>query len=157
MRKNVSISLSTEQEFAKNVMKAAEGAKSNVGQQVQPCFVFLDMYQGKVFSAPYFAPFSRIDRRFMVVLQEMMPLQYIYTMALEQDIKNSVTSRKTSELLHNRCYQVWKSTHKHIQKVWVILFVFVFFLAMTLCLIWYLCPTGSVCQKKWDWQVAKRV
>lgn len=39
----------------------------------------------------------------------MMPLQYIYTMALEQDIKNSVTSRKTSELLQNRCYQVWMS------------------------------------------------
>lgn len=35
-----------------------------------------------------------------------MPLQYIYTMALEQDIKNSVTSRKTAELLQNRCYQV---------------------------------------------------
>lgn len=39
----------------------------------------------------------------------MMPLQYIYTMALEQDIKNSVTARKTSELLQNRCYQVWMS------------------------------------------------
>ena len=42
----------------------------------------------------------------------MMPLQYIYTMALEQDIKNSVTSRKTSELLQNRCYQVQVPTSK---------------------------------------------
>lgn len=39
----------------------------------------------------------------------MMPLQYIYTMALEQDIKNSVTSKKTAELLQNRCYQVLMS------------------------------------------------
>lgn len=39
-----------------------------------------------------------------------MPLQYIYTMALEQDIKNSVTSKKTAELLQNRCYQVLMST-----------------------------------------------
>lgn len=51
----------------------------------------------------------------------MMPLRYIYTMALEQDIKNSVTSRKTAELLQNRCYQVWKSTHTYwivINRLW---------------------------------------
>lgn len=47
-----------------------------------------------------------IVKKKMFVLQEMMPLQYLYTMALEQDIKNSVASRKTSELLQNRCYQV---------------------------------------------------
>lgn len=47
-------------------------------------------------------------------LQEMMPLQYLYTMALEQDIKNSLTSRKTSELIQARCYQVW--IHSYIQK-----------------------------------------
>lgn len=39
-------------------------------------------------------------------VQEMMPLQHIYTMALEQDIKNSMTSRRTYELLQSRCYQV---------------------------------------------------
>lgn len=69
-----------EQEFAKNVMKTAEGAKANVGQQ------------------------------------EMMPLQYIYTMALEQDIKNSLTSRKTSELIHNRCYQALAAKKNEIDK-----------------------------------------
>ncbi|XP_032394433.1 GEM-interacting protein isoform X2 [Etheostoma spectabile] len=72
--------ISLEQEFAKNVMKAAEGAKVVVGQQ------------------------------------EMMPLQYIYTMALEQDIKNSVTSRKTSEVLQNRCYQALAAKKNEIDK-----------------------------------------
>ncbi|XP_070704365.1 GEM-interacting protein [Pempheris klunzingeri] len=72
--------ISLEQEFAKNVMKTAEGAKANVAQQ------------------------------------EMMPLQYIYTMALEQDIKNSVTSRKTSELLQNRCYQALAAKRNEIDK-----------------------------------------
>ncbi|XP_037649187.1 GEM-interacting protein [Sebastes umbrosus] len=72
--------ISLEQEFAKNVIKTAEGAKANVGQQ------------------------------------EMMPLQYIYTMALEQDIKNSVTSRKTSELLQSRCYQALAAKKNEIDK-----------------------------------------
>ncbi|XP_029946349.1 GEM-interacting protein isoform X2 [Salarias fasciatus] len=72
--------ISLEQEFAKNVMKTAEGAKPNVAQQ------------------------------------EMMPLHYIYTMALEQDIKNSVTSRKTSELLQNRCYQALSAKRNEIDK-----------------------------------------
>ncbi|XP_011602360.2 GEM-interacting protein isoform X2 [Takifugu rubripes] len=72
--------ISLEQEFAKNVIKTAEGAKTNVGHQ------------------------------------EMMPLQYIYTMALEQDIKNSVTSKKTAELLQNRCYQALVSKKNEIDK-----------------------------------------
>ncbi|XP_058510273.1 GEM-interacting protein isoform X2 [Solea solea] len=72
--------ISLEQEFAKNVMKTAEGAKASVAQQ------------------------------------EMMPLQYIYTMALEQDIKNSVTSRKTSELLQHRCYQALTAKRNEIDK-----------------------------------------
>ncbi|XP_034395466.1 GEM-interacting protein isoform X2 [Cyclopterus lumpus] len=72
--------ISLEQEFAKNVIKTAEGAKVNVGQQ------------------------------------EMMPLQYIYTMALEQDIKNSLTSRKTSELLQNRCHQALAAKKNEIDK-----------------------------------------
>ncbi|CAJ1075257.1 GEM-interacting protein-like [Xyrichtys novacula] len=72
--------ISLEQEFAKNVIKTAEGAKINVAQQ------------------------------------EMMPLKYIYTMALEQDIKNSVTSKKTSELLQNRCYQALTCKRNEIEK-----------------------------------------
>ncbi|XP_054463952.1 GEM-interacting protein [Anoplopoma fimbria] len=69
-----------EQEFSKNVIKTAEGAKANVGQQ------------------------------------EMMPLQYIYTMALEQDIKNSVASRKTSEQIHHRCHQALAAKKNEIDK-----------------------------------------
>ncbi|XP_028268818.1 GEM-interacting protein isoform X2 [Parambassis ranga] len=72
--------ISLEQEFAKNVMKTAEGARATVA------------------------------------LQEMMPLQYIYTMALEQDIKNSVTSRRTSELIQNRCYQSLAAKRNEIDK-----------------------------------------
>lgn len=53
-----------------------------------------------------FATRRKVERVAVLRLQEMMPLQYLYTMALEQDIKNSVASRKTSELLQNRCYQV---------------------------------------------------
>lgn len=49
---------------------------------------------------------NKLKMLLLCVLQEMMPLQYLYTMALEQDIKNSVASRKTSELVQNRCYQV---------------------------------------------------
>ncbi|XP_017280918.1 GEM-interacting protein isoform X2 [Kryptolebias marmoratus] len=51
-----------------------------------------------------------------VAQQEMMPLQYIYTMALEQDIKNSVTSRRTYELLQNRCYQALAAKRNEIDK-----------------------------------------
>ncbi|XP_026207638.1 GEM-interacting protein isoform X2 [Anabas testudineus] len=51
-----------------------------------------------------------------VTQQEMMPLQYIYTMALEQDIKNSMTSKKTSELIHNRCYQALAAKRNEIDK-----------------------------------------
>uniref|UniRef100_A0A3P9LMA8 GEM interacting protein n=1 Tax=Oryzias latipes TaxID=8090 RepID=A0A3P9LMA8_ORYLA len=72
--------ISLEQEFAKNVIKTAEGAKTNVWQQ------------------------------------EMMPLQYIYNMALEQDIKNSLTSRKTCELLQTRCYQALAAKRNEIDK-----------------------------------------
>ncbi|KAF3700052.1 GEM-interacting protein [Channa argus] len=47
---------------------------------------------------------------------ERMPLQYIYTMALEQDIKNSVTSRKTFETIHSRCYQALAAKRNEIDK-----------------------------------------
>ncbi|KAM3598314.1 uncharacterized protein V6R79_016598 [Siganus canaliculatus] len=48
--------------------------------------------------------------------QEMMPLQYIYTMALEQDIKNCVASKKTAELLQHRCYQALAAKKNEIDK-----------------------------------------
>ncbi|XP_062388874.1 GEM-interacting protein isoform X2 [Sardina pilchardus] len=69
-----------EQEFAKNIMRAAEAAKSSVSQQ------------------------------------EMMPLQYIYTMVLEQDAKNGSNAKHTAELLHQRCYQALASKRNEIDK-----------------------------------------
>ncbi|XP_047427072.1 GEM-interacting protein [Mugil cephalus] len=51
-----------------------------------------------------------------VTQQEMMPLQYIYTMALEQDIKNSMTSKRTSELIQSRCYQALAAKRNEIDK-----------------------------------------
>uniref|UniRef100_A0A3B3ZRS1 Uncharacterized protein n=1 Tax=Periophthalmus magnuspinnatus TaxID=409849 RepID=A0A3B3ZRS1_9GOBI len=68
------------QEFAKNVIKAAEGARTTVAQQ------------------------------------EMMPLQYIFTMAFEQDIKNSLTARKMSDLIQHRCYQALSAKKNEIDK-----------------------------------------
>ncbi|KAM6957138.1 GEM-interacting protein [Aplochiton taeniatus] len=72
--------ISLEQEFSKNMSKAAEAAKTCVTQQ------------------------------------EMMPLQYIYTMALEQDVKNSASSRQTLELLQQRCYQGLAAKRNEIDK-----------------------------------------
>ncbi|XP_031431662.1 GEM-interacting protein isoform X2 [Clupea harengus] len=72
--------ISYEQEFAKNIMRAAETAKSSVSQQ------------------------------------DMMPLQYIYTMALEQDAKNSSNAKHTAELLHQRCYQALACKRNEIDR-----------------------------------------
>uniref|UniRef100_A0A8B9H2K8 GEM interacting protein n=1 Tax=Astyanax mexicanus TaxID=7994 RepID=A0A8B9H2K8_ASTMX len=72
--------ISLEQEYAKNITKAAETAKSCVTQQ------------------------------------DMMPLQYIYTMAMEQDIKTSATAKHTTELLHQRCYQALSAKRNEIDK-----------------------------------------
>ncbi|KAM4597977.1 GEM-interacting protein isoform 2-T2 [Polymixia lowei] len=72
--------ISLEQEFAKNIMKAADGARACVTQQ------------------------------------DMMPLQYIYTMALEQEIKNSVASKHTAELVQQRCYQALAAKKNEIDK-----------------------------------------
>ncbi|XP_046894302.1 GEM-interacting protein isoform X1 [Hypomesus transpacificus] len=69
-----------EQEFAKNILKVAEAAKSCVSQQ------------------------------------DMMPLQYIYTMALEQDVKNSNCARHTADLLQQRCYQALVAKKNEIDK-----------------------------------------
>ncbi|KAJ7992092.1 hypothetical protein DPEC_G00274970 [Dallia pectoralis] len=72
--------MTLEQEFAKNIMKAAETAKSCMAQQ------------------------------------DMMPLQYIYTMALEHDVKTSQTTKHTSDLLHQRCYQALTAKKNEIDK-----------------------------------------
>ncbi|KAG7460288.1 hypothetical protein MATL_G00219790 [Megalops atlanticus] len=72
--------LNLEQEFAKNIMKAAETAKSCVAQQ------------------------------------DLMPLQYIYTMALEHDVKNSAAARQTGEMLQQRCYQALAAKRNEIDK-----------------------------------------
>ncbi|KAJ8251364.1 hypothetical protein GJAV_G00220560 [Gymnothorax javanicus] len=71
---------SLEQEFAKNIMKAAETARSSVAQQ------------------------------------ELMPLQYIYTMALEHDVKSCTSSKQTGELLQQRCYQALAAKRNEIDK-----------------------------------------
>ncbi|XP_072531357.1 GEM-interacting protein isoform X1 [Salminus brasiliensis] len=72
--------ISLEQEFAKNIMKAADTAKSCVSQQ------------------------------------DLMPLQYIYTMALEQDIKTSTSAKQTTEVLQQRCYQALSAKRNEIDK-----------------------------------------
>ncbi|XP_023677659.2 GEM-interacting protein isoform X1 [Paramormyrops kingsleyae] len=71
---------SLEQEFAKNVTKAAEAAKSCVSQQ------------------------------------DSMPLQYIYIMVMERDMKNSQEAKKTGEMLHQRCYQALAAKKNEIDK-----------------------------------------
>ncbi|XP_061605174.1 GEM-interacting protein isoform X3 [Phyllopteryx taeniolatus] len=48
--------------------------------------------------------------------QETMPLQYIYTMALEQDLKNSSSSKKTLDLVQKRCYQALAAKRNEIDK-----------------------------------------
>ncbi|XP_047664053.1 GEM-interacting protein isoform X1 [Tachysurus fulvidraco] len=69
-----------EQEYAKNIMKAAETTKSCIAQQ------------------------------------ELMPLQSIYTMALEQDMKSSSSAKHTTELLYQRCYQALSAKRNEIDK-----------------------------------------
>ncbi|XP_051572566.1 GEM-interacting protein-like isoform X1 [Myxocyprinus asiaticus] len=51
-----------------------------------------------------------------VAQQEMMPLQYIYTLALEHDIKSSTTAKQTAELLQQRCYQALSAKKNEIDK-----------------------------------------
>ncbi|XP_030645589.1 GEM-interacting protein [Chanos chanos] len=69
-----------EQEFAKNIIKAAETAKT------------------------------------CVVQQDMMPLQYIYTMVLEHDVKTSTVTKHTGELVLQRCYQALSAKRNEIDK-----------------------------------------
>ncbi|KAM9494040.1 GEM-interacting protein [Clarias gariepinus] len=72
--------ISLEQEFAKNIMKAAETTKSSIAQQ------------------------------------DLMPLQTIYSMVLEQDMKSSSTAKHTTELLQQRCYQALSAKRNEIDK-----------------------------------------
>ncbi|MCI4391825.1 hypothetical protein PGIGA_G00138950 [Pangasianodon gigas] len=72
--------ISLEQEFAKNIMKAAETTKSCIAQQ------------------------------------DLMPLQSIYSMVLEQDIKSSTSAKQTTELLQQRCYQALSAKRNEIDK-----------------------------------------
>ncbi len=48
--------------------------------------------------------------------QDMMPLQNIYTQALEHDIKSSTSAKQTAELIQQRCYQV---LHPSIQTIFI--------------------------------------
>ncbi|KAK3532607.1 hypothetical protein QTP86_026220 [Hemibagrus guttatus] len=72
--------ISLEQEFAKNIMKAAETTKSCIAQQ------------------------------------DLMPLHSIYSMALEQDMRSSSSSKHTTELLNQRCYQALSAKRNEIDK-----------------------------------------
>uniref|UniRef100_A0A3B3ZRL6 Uncharacterized protein n=1 Tax=Periophthalmus magnuspinnatus TaxID=409849 RepID=A0A3B3ZRL6_9GOBI len=59
---------------------------------------------------------DRINCHMICHLKEMMPLQYIFTMAFEQDIKNSLTARKMSDLIQHRCYQALSAKKNEIDK-----------------------------------------
>ncbi|XP_028842437.1 GEM-interacting protein isoform X2 [Denticeps clupeoides] len=72
--------INLEQEFAKNITKAAETARSCVSQQ------------------------------------ELMPLQAIYSKALELDLKNSSNAKHTAEMLQVRCYQALVAKRNEIDK-----------------------------------------
>ncbi|KAG7258467.1 hypothetical protein CRUP_015484, partial [Coryphaenoides rupestris] len=54
--------------------------------------------------------------RACVTQQEIMPMQHIYNMALEQDIKNSLSSRQTSDLIQHRCHQALASKRSEVDK-----------------------------------------
>ncbi|XP_060798527.1 GEM-interacting protein isoform X2 [Neoarius graeffei] len=72
--------ISLEQEYAKNIMKAAETTKSCIAQQ------------------------------------DLMPLQSIYSMVLEQDVRSSSSAKHTTELLQQRCYQALSAKRNEIDK-----------------------------------------
>ncbi|KAF7690962.1 GEM-interacting protein [Silurus meridionalis] len=72
--------INLEQEFAKNILKAAETTKSCIAQQ------------------------------------DLMPLQSIYSMVLEQDMRSSTSAKHTTELLYLRCYQALSAKRNEIDK-----------------------------------------
>ncbi|XP_026116780.1 GEM-interacting protein-like [Carassius auratus] len=51
-----------------------------------------------------------------VAQQDMMPLQNIYTQALEHDIKSSTSAKQTAELIQQRCYQALSAKRNEIDK-----------------------------------------
>ncbi|XP_067277837.1 GEM-interacting protein [Pseudorasbora parva] len=51
-----------------------------------------------------------------VAQQDMMPLQYIYTLALEHDLKSSTSAKHTAELIQQRCYQALSAKKNEIDK-----------------------------------------
>ncbi|XP_052407973.1 GEM-interacting protein-like [Carassius gibelio] len=48
--------------------------------------------------------------------QDMMPLQNIYTLALEHDLKSSTSAKQTAELIQQRCYQALSAKRNEIDK-----------------------------------------
>ncbi|XP_073713066.1 GEM-interacting protein isoform X2 [Misgurnus anguillicaudatus] len=48
--------------------------------------------------------------------QDIMPLQHIYILAMEHDLKNSTTTKQTTELLQQRCYQALSAKKNEIDK-----------------------------------------
>uniref|UniRef100_A0A672MW36 F-BAR domain-containing protein n=1 Tax=Sinocyclocheilus grahami TaxID=75366 RepID=A0A672MW36_SINGR len=51
-----------------------------------------------------------------VAQQDMMPLQNIYTQALDHDIKSSTSAKQTAELIQQRCYQALSAKRNEIDK-----------------------------------------
>ncbi|XP_018610099.1 GEM-interacting protein isoform X3 [Scleropages formosus] len=48
--------------------------------------------------------------------QDTMPLQYIYTMAMEHDMKNSTNNKHVGDMLLQRCYQALSAKKNEIDK-----------------------------------------
>uniref|UniRef100_A0A8C1YC23 GEM interacting protein n=1 Tax=Cyprinus carpio TaxID=7962 RepID=A0A8C1YC23_CYPCA len=48
--------------------------------------------------------------------QDMMPLQNIYTQALDHDLKSSTSAKQTAELIQQRCYQALSAKRNEIDK-----------------------------------------
>ncbi|KAK9978106.1 hypothetical protein ABG768_019874 [Culter alburnus] len=51
-----------------------------------------------------------------VAQQDNMPLQYIYTLALDHDLKSSTSAKQTAELIQQRCYQALSAKKNEIDK-----------------------------------------
>ncbi|XP_056609766.1 GEM-interacting protein [Triplophysa dalaica] len=51
-----------------------------------------------------------------IAQQDMMPLQQIYTLAMDHDLRNSTTAKHTAELLQQRCYQALSAKKNEIDK-----------------------------------------
>lgn len=61
---------------------------------------------------------------FGCIPQDMMPLQNIYTQALDHDLKSSTSAKQTAELIQQRCYQVLHPSEQclqQMQEIWNII------------------------------------